>query len=976
MAPAVASAAVDPVIDDVAASVNAKKKKANKATAEPTQAVPAADDVKKPEPDAVAAADSTTAAADDEPADLDAGSDGDDAEDTAATGAAGAAKKKKKKKSKKKTGGDGAAGQPAASGAQSAAGGAKKGAVAQTTPPTVPVKLIYADGVFPLGEIQEYKDDNAYRTTSEEKRHLERMMNDQYNEIRQAAEVHRQVRRHAQKTIKPGMTMIEICEMIENGTRNLVEAKGLECGIAFPTGCSLNHVAAHYTPNAGDPTVLKYEDVMKVDFGVQIGGKIIDCAFTMAFDPMYDNLLKAVKDATNTGIREAGIDVRLCDIGAAVQEVMESYEVEINGKTFQVKPIRNLNGHSIGPYQIHAGKTVPIVKGGDQTKMEEGEYFAIETFGSTGRAFVHEDLECSHYMKRFDGQHVPLRLPRAKQLLGTITKNFGTLAFCRRYLDRLGETKYLMALKNLVDSGIVDPYPPLVDIKGSYTAQYEHTILLNACADRSHVPQAFEMSDTLPVFYPILDISYFGEVLLPFKKVTKRSHSPIRGSNAMAPAIFNPVPDSEPASVSVANIDVGSDGDDAIEPTGADNSGGAKKKKKKKSSKKKAGTDGAAGSQLGAKKGAVEQTSPPTVPVKLMFPDGIFPLGEIQEYKDDNTWRTTSEEKRHVERMMNDQYNEIRQAAEVHRQVRKHAQKTIKPGMTMIEICEMIENGTRNLIEAKGLDCGIAFPTGCSLNHVAAHYTPNAGDTTVLKYEDVMKLDFGVHVGGKIIDCAWTTAFDPMYDNLLKAVKDATNTGIRESGIDVRICDIGAAIQETMESYEVEINGKTFHVKPIRNLNGHSIGPYQIHYGKTVPIVKGTDQTKMEFNVELLSQEGEYFAIETFGSTGKGYAHEDGECSHYMKRFDGQHIPLRLPRAKQLLGTINKNFNTLAFCRRYLDRLGETKYLMALKNLVDSGIIDPCPPLVDIKGSYTAQYEHTILLKPTSKEVLSRGDDY
>ena len=37
---------------------------------------------------------------------------------------------------------------------------------------------------------------------------------------------------------------------------------------------------------------------------------------------------------------------------------------------FVVKAIRNLNGHSIGPYQIHAGKTVPIVKGGDATRME------------------------------------------------------------------------------------------------------------------------------------------------------------------------------------------------------------------------------------------------------------------------------------------------------------------------------------------------------------------------------------------------------------------------------------------------------------------------------------------------------------------------------------------------------------------------------------------------------------------------------
>jgi methionine aminopeptidase len=45
-----------------------------------------------------------------------------------------------------------------------------------------------------------------------------------------------------------------------------------------------------------------------------------------------------------------------------------------------------LNGHSIGRYQIHAGKSVPIVKGGEQTKMEEGEFYAIETFGSTGNS--------------------------------------------------------------------------------------------------------------------------------------------------------------------------------------------------------------------------------------------------------------------------------------------------------------------------------------------------------------------------------------------------------------------------------------------------------------------------------------------------------------------------------------------------------------------------------------------------------------
>lgn len=123
-------------------------------------------------------------------------------------------------------------------------------------------------------------------------------------------------------------------------------------------------------------------------------------------------------------------------------------------------------------------------------------------------------------------------------------------------------------------------------------------------------------------------------------------------------------------------------------------------------------------------------------------------------------------------------------------------------------------------------------------------------------------------------------------------------------------------------------------------------------------------------------EEGEFYAIETFGSTGKGQVHDDMECSHYMKNFEIGHVPLRLQRAKQLLSVVNQHFGTLAFCRRWLDRLGQTKYLMALKNLCDSGIIDPYPPLCDVRGSYTAQYEHTIILRPTCKEIISKGDDF
>ncbi len=98
-----------------------------------------------------------------------------------------------------------------------------------------------------------------------------------------------------------------------------------------------------------------------------------------------------------------------------------------------------------------------------------------------------------------------------------------------------------------------------------------------------------------------------------------------------------------------------------------------------------------------------------------------------------NVCRMSSAEARERERLLqgdpDETYQNIRRAAEVHRQVRAYARKTIKPGMTMTEIAELIENGTRSLVEEIGLKSGVGFPTGLSVNEVAAHYTPNAGDT-------------------------------------------------------------------------------------------------------------------------------------------------------------------------------------------------------------------------------------------------------
>ncbi|KAJ5907325.1 Winged helix-turn-helix transcription repressor DNA-binding [Penicillium taxi] len=376
-----------------------------------------------------------------------------------------------------------------------------------------------------------------------------------------------------------------------------------------------------------------------------------------------------------------------------------------------------------------------------------------------------------------------------------------------------------------------------------------------------------------------------------------------------------------------------------------------------------------------------KQSSPPRVPLVKLFPDARYPAGEclIYESEVDNTARTTAEETRYESRMQprDGKFLEnYRKAAEVHREVRKWVQNSVQPGQTLTDIAVSIEDGVRALLDNAGLEpgdgllSGIGFPTGLSLNNCVAHYTPNPKQKEIfLQASDVMKVDFGVHINGWIVDSAFTMSFDPTYDNLLAAVKDATNTGIKNAGVDVRICDISAAIQEAMESYEVEINGKTIPVKAVRGITGHNINQYQIHGGKSIPFVKNNDQTKMEL--------GEIFAIETFGTTGSGSLVEGPGVYGYGREFLApKTVHSHLASAKSLYKTINANFGSLVFCRRYLERLGIQSYLAGMNDLVSQEVVEVYRPLMDTHGSVSAQFEHTILLGETSKEVISRGDDY
>jgi acyl-CoA synthetase (AMP-forming)/AMP-acid ligase II len=234
----------------------------------------------------------------------------------------------------------------------------------QTFPPTVPIKTY-----SPVGETQEYA--NATRRPNDEK--IELSMEQELFDMRKAAEVHRNVRKYAQSYIRPGMSMIDICTRLEKKTLELVGTNAdwsnyMEAGYGFPTGCSLNHVAAHYTPNYGDKTVLTQDDICKLDFGVHVNGRIMDCAFTIAFDPIFDPLIQATKDATNAGIKEAGIDARFGDIG----EIIDGKYLKITDRKKEL--FKTSGGKYVAPQPVeNKMKESPfieqIVLVGDNKKM-------------------------------------------------------------------------------------------------------------------------------------------------------------------------------------------------------------------------------------------------------------------------------------------------------------------------------------------------------------------------------------------------------------------------------------------------------------------------------------------------------------------------------------------------------------------------------------------------------------------------------
>lgn len=285
------------------------------------------------------------------------------------------------------------------------------------------------------------------------------------------------------------LKLINIAKFIENKIKSETKYDlkyPLKAGIAFPVGLNINNVVAHWSPNSLDTKqILKKTDIIKIDYGIHFEGNIIDSAFSYSYNDTFSDLIKISEEATNKGCELFGEEVLINDISKEIQEIIESYELEINNKNYDVKSVQNLCGHQIKKYQIHGDKMIPNISMPQYTeRIKNNEQYAIETYPSTGNGFAKLDynkINISHYMinKKNYNTHAISKLTKDEtNLLNIIYKNYGTLPFSKRWLSELKIKKYCLNLNKLVEKKIIDEYPPYYEKNNSYSAQTEKNIII------------------------------------------------------------------------------------------------------------------------------------------------------------------------------------------------------------------------------------------------------------------------------------------------------------------------------------------------------------------------------------------------------------------------------------------------------------------------------------------------------------------
>jgi methionyl aminopeptidase len=279
----------------------------------------------------------------------------------------------------------------------------------------------------------------------------------------QAGKIAAEVRDSARKKYHVGSTLFEICESVE------AQIRSMNAEPAFPVNTSVNEIAAHYTAEPNDATLVKEGDVLKIDIGVQIDGYIADTAVTVCYDPKYEALVSTAETALGEAIRIARANIKASDIGRVIETTITK---------FGFKPIQNLSGHSLQQYTIHAGKSIPnIWTGGSSFALLPNEVYAIEPFVTTkdGQGVVYEGKT-----KNIFGitSRKPVKDKEADNLLGIIWSRYKTLPFALRWLTDKYDEKDLRRLADmLIRKKNVHAYPILVEGHNKIVVQAEHTLI-------------------------------------------------------------------------------------------------------------------------------------------------------------------------------------------------------------------------------------------------------------------------------------------------------------------------------------------------------------------------------------------------------------------------------------------------------------------------------------------------------------------
>ncbi len=286
------------------------------------------------------------------------------------------------------------------------------------------------------------------------------MKKSELGDYKKAGEMASAVRNYASSIIKPDMPLLEIAEKIED---KIIELGGKP---AFPINLAIDDVAAHSTPSSNDDE--KARGLLKVDIGVHINGKIADTAFSLDLtkEKKYFKIIEASEQALASALKKIKKGISLSEIGSVIQETIVSYGFS---------PIRNLSGHELGNFLVHAGLTIPSYENNNPTKLREGAY-AIEPFSTTGTGLVYDGGKSRIYRLEKEGA---VRDSTAREIYKYVSKEYKTLPFCERWLTKKFGSRTKLALLFLENAGLLHHYSKLIEKSHAPVSQAEHTIIIH-----------------------------------------------------------------------------------------------------------------------------------------------------------------------------------------------------------------------------------------------------------------------------------------------------------------------------------------------------------------------------------------------------------------------------------------------------------------------------------------------------------------